>query len=421
MLKKSLAIVLMGIMVLGGTILWFLHIHRPYLTVIGPVDMCDGIGRQSLDLVEALHEEISIGLMPTTRISLHGFKPSAYRLLKLRPKKLGKVIVFEDSFGLQGGSSYKRLKTLKNEHQLRIAYSMFESDRIPSEWVPIINYYFDAVVVPDACFVEVYKQSGVTVPVFSIPLGLNVEDFLAQPLKTQRNHPMVFSNLSAAVPRKNQVKLVRAFHAAFGNSPEVRLRINSRYSDLPTRNALKQEIEALGLTNIDFTEMILDKPLYVKTMEATDCYVSLSTGEGFSIQPREAMALGIPVIVTDNTGQSTICKSHLVRSVPSLDKIPAYYNWFNEVIGKAYDCSIEDAALALRDVYEHYDAYLSKGKEAREWVKQYRFTNLKPFYLSLVKPKKVTLGHENRITPEEVITDSPELYHKYRTLLKTPS
>lgn len=421
MLKKIVAVFSIVIVALSGGVLWFVHMHRPYLTVIGPVDMSDGIGRQSLDLIEALQEEVSVGLMPTNKINLHGFKSSAYRLLKWRPRTLGKVIFFEDSFGLKGGSSYKRLKTLKNEGQLRIAYSMFESDRIPSEWVPIINYYFDAVVVPDPYFVSIYKNSGVTVPVFYLPLGLNLEDFLAKPLKAKRNYPMVFANLSAAVPRKNQLKLVRAFHAAFGNSPDVRLRINSRYSDLPTRTVLKEEIEALGLTNVDFTEMVLDKPLYVKTMEDADCYVSLSTGEGFSIQPREAMALGIPVIVTDNTGQATICKSQLVRNVPSLERIPAYYNWFNEVIGKAYDCSIEDATSALLDVYDHYDEYLSKGVEARAWVEQYRFAHLKPFYLSLIKPKKVTLGSENRVTPEEIITDSPELYHKYQTLLKTPS
>ncbi|MBP9842014.1 MAG: glycosyltransferase [Simkaniaceae bacterium] len=405
---------------LGAGAFYFFVIHRPYLTVIGPVDMSDGIGRQSLDLMEALSGEVSIGLIPTTQIRLHGFQSKVHHLLKFRPKRLGKVIFFEDSFGVKGGTAYKKLQTLKNPEQIRIAYSMFESDRIPTEWVPILNYYFDAVVVPDPFFVDVYKNSGVTIPIFEIPLGLNLEDFFQKPLKIKRNTPMVFANLSAALPRKNQLKLIQAFHAAFGNSPDVRLKINSRYADLATKNGIKQAIQDLGLTNVDFTEMVLERPLYVKVFEDIDCYVSLSTGEGFSIQPRESMALGIPAIVTDNTAQSTICKSELVRRVAAEQEIPAYYNWFDEVIGKSYDCSIEDATEALRDVYENYDTYLSKGEERREWVKQYRFSRLKSKYLNLIKPRSVVLGEENQITEEGIVTTSRELYDKYRTLLGVP-
>ncbi len=420
MLKRKLFLLIALVGSLGAGAFYFFVIHRPYLTVIGPVDMSDGIGRQSLDLMEALSGEVSIGLIPTTQIRLHGFQSKVHHLLKFRPKRLGKVIFFEDSFGVKGGTAYKKLQTLKNPEQIRIAYSMFESDRIPTEWVPILNYYFDAVVVPDPFFVDVYKNSGVTIPIFEIPLGLNLEDFFQKPLKIKRNTPMVFANLSAALPRKNQLKLIQAFHAAFGNSPDVRLKINSRYADLATKNGIKQAIQDLGLTNVDFTEMVLERPLYVKVFEDIDCYVSLSTGEGFSIQPRESMALGIPAIVTDNTAQSTICKSELVRRVAAEQEIPAYYNWFDEVIGKSYDCSIEDATEALRDVYENYDTYLSKGEERREWVKQYRFSRLKSKYLNLIKPRSVVLGEENQITEEGIVTTSRELYDKYRTLLGVP-
>ncbi len=394
---------------------------QPYLTVVGPVLMADGLGRQAAELIDMLKDDLSIGFKASSaKTVIEGAPQRIHKILKNEKLPLGKVIIYENFLGI-GGLYFKDvIKGLKNAHHIRIAYSMFESTLIPSEWVVALNHYFDAVAVPDKFLIDCYKNSGVTIPIFELPLGLNLDQFLNVPLKKHKKSPMIFANLSSSLPRKNQLGLIRAFHKAFGHSQDVKLKLNSRAGESDYIQAIKDEIYKLGASNIQFTEMRMEADLYLKVFQDVDCYVSLSSGEGFSIQPREAMALGIPVILTDNTGQSTICESHLGRVVPSPHCIPAFYPAFNAYYGMFHNCNIEDAAQALKDVYNNYDDYLSQAEDSRAWVKQCCYDQLKTLYLGLISPKKIILSSMNKITPECLFTDSKELCQKFKALVGTP-
>lgn len=393
------------------------YLARPYLTVIGYVNLADGIGRQSVELINALKDEVSISFIRTggARELPHDLPKKTKGIIEGRTDRMGKVIIFEDSIWGPKTNNYQHLKTPAQEDQIRIAYSMFESTKIPNEWVYILNLYFDAVAVPDKFLIDVYKNSGVTIPIFELPLGLELDTFLNQPLKSKPHYPLVFGNLSACLDRKNQITLVRAFAKAFGNNPNVSLLINSRSGEPEAIRELTKEILDLSLDNVRFTQFSLTPKQYLETFQNIDCYVSLSKGEGFSIQPREAMALGIPVIATDNTGQSTICRSEAIQVVNSSQLAPAYYGW-GGCYGHSFNCSVDEAAGALRNLYEHYDQHLSHAAAARNWVRQYEYKNLLPLYKSLVIPKKVILGEENKITPDYLMTNSKKLFTKYQQL-----
>ncbi len=417
-------IIMATIIILVGA--WFLIASskskkQPYLTVVGSVDMADGLGKQSAELIDILKDDITIGFKSCfPKINLEGTPPGIRAILKNTHCPIGKVIIYEEQLGPRALTFQTVIKGLSNQTSIRIAYSMFESSLIPPEWVVALNYYFDAVAVPDKFLIDVYKNSGVNIPIFELPLGLNLEQFFNAPLKNKKNSPMVFANFSAALPRKNQLALIKAFYQAFGNSQDVRLRLNSRNGTQDCITAIRDEIRKLGVTNVEFTQMKMDKDLYFTRFQSVDCYVSLSSGEGFSIQPREAMALGIPVIATDNTGQSTICATNLVRKVPSLKGIPAFYPLYNDYYGLFYDCTLKDSVQALRDMYENYDYYLQKGAAARTWTKKYSFNELKRLYLGLIKPKKVVLSTVNSITPDCLFTDSKELCEKFNKLTGVP-
>jgi len=153
-------------------------------------------------------------------------------------------------------------------------------------------------------------------------------------------------------------------------------------------------------------------------MRSFDCYVSLSTGEGFAIGPRESLALGIPVIITNNTAHKTICQEGFVKSVPSNIIIPGtYYDFENDQKGYGFDCSIDDAARALKEIYDNYDFYLNKAQKGREWVKQYLKENMTKKYLNLIKPTKILLGNKNIITDDYLMTNSISLYQKYLKII----
>lgn len=402
----------------GGALLYPAYLRfwqQPELTVCGFIDMTDGLGRQSIELIEAFHQDFNTSFVPTRPTRFADVSQSLQRVVSRKKSRLGKVIIFEDLLWWPNEEKYRKMVNKVSKDSIRIAYSMFESTKIPNEWVMILNKHFDAVAVPDTFLIDVYKNSGVKIPIFIVPLALNLKPMLEQPLKKDQHSPMVFGNLAACNDRKNQLLLVRAFAKAFGNNPNVRLRINCRGGEQEVSNAITREIVQQGLTNVEFTQFALNRAEYLKLFQEIDCYVSISKSEGFSIQPREAMALGIPVISTDNSAQKTICDSGIVRTVHSPFQELSICPWGNSY-GYVFNCTVDSVVDALKDVHNNYDQYLQKASLARKWAGQYQYENLKSLYRSLIKPHKVVLGTENKITEEGLVTSSKELFEKYKKI-----
>lgn len=406
------------LVVIGSLWVWKAYIlrERSYdVTLVGPIEMRDGIGRQVAELAAVLSKDYSVEVI-AKHCKKIGVPRCVLPLIKRKGEMHGKVVIMEEPLLEESGEVTKYFSTVAHPGQIRIAYSMWEASRIPAEWVVQLNLYYDAVVVPDPYLIKVYQDSGVTLPVFCIPLGLDLEPFLHAPLKSSKNPVMVFGNLGSALDRKNQVLLVRAFAKALGNVPDAVLYINSRYGDSPVEQAIIEEVQACNCSNIHYTRLRLDPDAYLRLFQKLDCYVSLAKGEGFSIQPREAMALGIPVIATNNTAQTTICQSGLVKVVSSELLEPGFYGKYKtSVAGHRYNCEEEEVIAALQDMYLHYQNYLAHASDARNWAAQYSYerSDLGALYKVLVKPGKVVLGDRNVIENECLITNSQALYDKY--------
>ena len=381
--------------------------------------MGDGIGRMAADFMNALGDEVSMCFCLTRKhVNLSDVPKKIHPLIKHRINRRqilhSKVLIYYDALPKLGKpNKYINQLGAKNFDQIRIAYSMVESSRIPEHWVDILNRQFDAVAVPDEYLVEVYKLSGVNIPIFFLPLGLDIEPFLQQPLKASYHTPFCFINTSSLTDRKNHDCLIKAFHKAFADHPEVQLLMNYRYAAKDTLDRTTQLIASLNAKNIILKGDKLDNQQYLQFLLKGDAFVTLSKGEGYSIQPREAMALGLPIIISDNTAHKTLIKSNLVCAVSTVATEPAYVPFLRCFCGEAYLSDVDEAAAQLRDVYDNYDKHLTLAAERREWVKCACFENLKPLYLSLVNPKKMVLAEHNAITTGGLITNSEELYQKY--------
>jgi len=411
-------------LVLSFVLIYIKKFSKPDLTIVGVVNMADGLGRQSVELINALQDEVTIGFVPTAEPCYKAVPKPVKKIIKNVYRPFGDIVLFEECIWTPEKEHYKLLRTPKNEQQIRLAYTMFESSEIPKEWVYILNEYFDAAIVPDQFLVKVYQDSGVQIPIFLLPLGLNLQPFLSEKIKDKPNYPIVFGNFGACLNRKNQKLLVEAFYEAFGDTDQVFLKINSRYSQEKTAKEIKDFIAAHEIKNIQFTEKCLSEAEYLQALQSIDCLVSISTAEGFSIQPREAMALGIPVIVSDSTAQKTISQSGLTKSIRASLEQPAMRSWgtiLKEPLqyGYEYNCSKGSVVEALLDVYDHYDYHLAKAEERREWARQYDYSDIKPLYITLIKPKEVVLSTKNKITEEGILyTSSTTLYTKYQKILK---
>jgi glycosyltransferase involved in cell wall biosynthesis len=378
------------------------------LTIVGYIKQADGIGRQSIGLIECLSDDLRINFVQTLTTCDRDVSQKVLEVVNNSGGEPGSVAILEDLLWYPRRSNVRMVPN----SLIKIAHSMLEGSEIPSEWVNSLNKSFDLVLVPDPFLIDVYRNSGVTIPIFFIPLGVALEDFLALPLKESPHNPFVFGSTVSYTGRKNHEMLIKAFAQEFGNSRHIVLKLNGREG--AKADKMKRLIASLNVNNIILTNRVLTQAKYKNFMTNLDCYVNLSMGEGFSMCPREALAMGLPCVLSDNTAQSTICKTGFVCPVPSNIEVPATYDGlFGKNIGVQYNCTIEDARAAMREVYDNYFEYLQKASDGREWVKQYLWKNLKSKYMNLFKPHVVLLGDRNEVTDTYIMTDSRALYDKY--------
>lgn len=413
LLKYNVLIIVINLII--STFLF--SVRSPYnLTVLGGIRMVGSQDRLPIILIDTLKEELKINFIRTGFFYDLSYIPDSIKKIIKNPDKTpGDIaILYDHPWFVNAIPANSMPNSL-----IRMAYSTLESTAIPQEWVHIFNTHFDAVIVPDEFIKNVYYNSGVRIPLFVIPEGMYLDDLLEMPLKSKKGYPFVFGCSAAFWPRKNQELLLEAFFQEFGNSPHVRLRLHGKDAHDYYIKALKNKVKQYNLSNVEIIYKGFKPQEYTDFLNSLDCYVLLSKGEGFSLTPREALALGLPCILSNNTAHTSICNTNLVIAVSSTVKEP-YFDAnlsLKGAIGYIFNCTVLDVCKALREVYEHYEYHLEKNAKRREWARQYLYKSLKSVYLTLFAPKKVELGENDLICGNTLITTSSSLYDKYLNLI----
>jgi len=378
------------------------------VNIMGNIYFRDGLGRLTSTLISTIKNDLNVSHIRKKDVIINfaDIAPEIKKIIENNVTPSPYITILYDSPWSIYGETYKEMPDSK----IKIAYSMLEASAIPQKWVEVFNNNFDAVVVPDDFLVEVYQSSGVKIPIFVLPCILLLGEFLKKPVKKTHNKPFTFGISAAYGIEKNHHIVIEAFAKEFGNNPNFKLVVHGRWGN---RAHLDKMVQDLKLNNVTVVEKIFAQQEYINFLSSLDCYVLLSRGEGFSITPREALALGIPCILTNHTAHKTICKTNLIRPVKAEIKMPIYYSLFDSNCGYQLSCTVEDAQVALKEVYDNYSYYLKKAIKAREWVKQYLPVNLKQKYLNLISPKNIVFGNSNLITNNGLTTNSKSLYEKY--------
>ena len=389
------------------------------LVIVGFLAKSEGIGNMPIILINELAKDLKINFIDTRSLGycFSDFSETMQHNLFNNNKEMSRVALYTDYLWFQNKTF---IESIPQESHIKIALSMLESSLIPQEWVEILNKNFDCVCVPDDFLIDVYKNSGVNIPIFVIPCPIKIDSFLNYTKKKSRDK-FVFGSISALVPRKNNLLLIEAFSQEFGNNPDVQLIVHSKSGDLEEKLKAREKIKKLKLDNIFLLERELSHKDYLDLLVSFDCYVLLSKGEGFSITPRQALSLEIPCILLNHTAHKVICDSGFVCSIDAPIQVLAdYRDAFGENVfcGNNFNCTVSEARKAIRDVYNNYAKYKDLAMEGKKWVTKYDFSSVKKLYLSLIKPKKIIFGRENKIKEDCIITNSKELYEKYNILKK---
>lgn len=202
--------------------------------------------------------------------------------------------------------------THKGKGVYNVAYTAWETSKLPNSWVPLINL-MDEVWVPSTWNKEVFEESGVKIPVVVIPHVIPMPDIsdARTPDVAVADGTYIFYSIFQWIERKHPVGLLKAYLTEFGPHEKVALAIKSYRLDSSAKeqqvikddiSRLKKSLQLTEYPQILFFGNLLPSEYMKGLHNRCNCYVQPHRGEGFGIPIAEAMAYGKPTIATGYSG-----------------------------------------------------------------------------------------------------------------------
>jgi len=264
-----------------------------------------------------------------------------------------------------------------------IGYTMFEADRLPPEWMP----YFDAVDevwVPSTYCKRSFERSGVKKPIHVMHLGVDTNRFnpRVKPVRVLNKRTFCFLTVISGNPdRKGLDVLVKAYTNEFSADEDVCLIIKFIEQASPFRDWVLPMINRSVMKDSN-----VPKVLYIKDVvpiermprlyRVADCLVAPSRAEGFNLPVIEAMASGVPVVVTAHGGHMDFLNDKNAFLIKVEKLVPTYaprVRWYDHRIMKWVEPDVGHLQELMRHVYENPDVAMMRAARAlrdvrRKWT-----------------------------------------------------
>lgn len=245
--------------------------------------------------------------------------------------------------------------------EIRIIYTMFESDKIPEDWPDYLDLA-DEVIVPSKWCAEVFAKSGINATV--VPLGYDHDVF--QYIEREEQEIFTFVHYNSMNMRKGFFEVFEAFNKEFGKDEKVKLILKTTFLGSPI------PILSSQYPNIEIVRGKFSSQELLELLGRCDCMVYPSRGEGFGLTPLEAMATGLPAIVPNAHGISEYFNADYMLEVKVKELSPAVYNRFNgQDTGQMVTCDVDDLRKQMRYSFENRSKMRRLGRKASEYVKAY--------------------------------------------------
>jgi glycosyltransferase involved in cell wall biosynthesis len=268
-----------------------------------------------------------------------------------------------------------------------IGYTVWETTSLPNGWAAACNQ-MDKVLVPCDWNIEVFKNSGVTVPVEKVEHTIDLDQFDAE-YPNVLNLPkdkFVFYSIFQWTERKNPIGLIRAFLAEFNKDKDVVLVLKT-YKQNATpedKKIIESEINnCLKTVHIEhyppvvLLHKMLSRQEIISLHQHGSCLVLPHKAEGWGCTQFEAMACGKPVISTRFGGNTEFMNdenSYLVdyNLTPVAGMPWKLYNG-NAMWAEPH---LDHLMAQMREVYSNYNVAKEKAKIGKKNLEKYKWSEI---------------------------------------------
>jgi glycosyltransferase involved in cell wall biosynthesis len=232
----------------------------------------------------------------------------------------------------------------------------WEFGAIPAEWVTPANANVDEIWVPSAYVREMYVRGGVDPErVVVVPNGVDLDVYTPDgpplPLPGARGTKLLF--VGGLIERKGPDLLLAAYLNAFEGRDDVTLVIKDFGADTFYPGSDRGELETYAregkLPRIVYLHEEMDEADLAALYRACDLVVLPYRGEGFTMPALEAMASGVPLVITAGGPTDEFVPDTACWRIPSAVK-PYEVDQVDHWVTAGRPFMLEPDLPALRDI-----------------------------------------------------------------------
>lgn len=248
---------------------------------------------------------------------------------------------------------------LRNKY--KVGYTPWESTKVPKNWLYNMSQC-DEIWATSNFVKEIYEQNNVHTNIHVIPHGVTPEWEISE-----RNliGKFNFLHVGGDSKRKNAQLAVDAFLELYDGNLDYQLVLKYNkycHAEIYLNGSL---VSAINHPQIIGIPDILDTEDLVKLYHKCHCLIYPTSGEGFGLIPLEAMATGLPTILTDATG----CKDYSHFGIPisaTITKADWHDHVYNDDTGYWAAPDFDEILKTMETVVNEYDVVADSAvKSAR--------------------------------------------------------
>lgn len=251
-------------------------------------------------------------------------------------------------------------------YRLMMALFFWEESAVPEHTIQLLAKNFDTIISPTRTVTNALLDSGLPLPIATIGQPVDIEPYSALAnVRQPRGREIRFLHVSSCFKRKGVDVLLEAWSKAFTSADPVRLIIKTFPNP---HNDVEQQLERLkernpDLAAVDIVNRDVEQQELLQYYAAADVMVLPSRGEGYNLPALEAMASGLPLIVTGHGGQRDFCSDREARLIdyrfaPSESHVSGHHSLWVEP-------DVEDLAAALREQADPEQAAVIEERRQR--------------------------------------------------------